>query len=251
MSITHIPWWSPRKRSFRGELVMDTEFVERIYGEVAEVHESLPETVKERGFAIFYNPPVHGGLLLIGLNPRREDASYAIEHPEAHQGPPPKHLYLEGRGGNLGAKMRTWFDAVPGGGELLRSSNKVNAIFFGSAGEQEWKRPEFWGVRRSPMKAAAEARCREWVRQIVSHVEPCGILVEGMSAFDRVRADERLKIETKAVVKLAQQRVAIHAIALGSIPLLAIAHPSNAHLTKAEARCREEELFRFLQGFAG
>jgi hypothetical protein len=84
-----------------------------LYGDVRDLKTSLPEDAqaKHRGFAILFNPPRPGRLLLVGLNPRRTNSSYVSLQPEGEQKPPGTHLYTQPRGGKLANVMRMFAES--------------------------------------------------------------------------------------------------------------------------------------------
>lgn len=237
-------------------------FWDRLYTQVRAFKETLPDDAgaKERGFAILYNPPVPGELLVMGLHPRRRDAAEARRYASAEQHPPAEHLNVSDRGGDLLSALQEVLgaaDLAPAQARevwrALTQGNRTNLWFFGASGPEEWESAAFWGHRGLALRGEVEAACLQWHAQIMQWLQPAGLLFEGLASYshladhwgDRVQ-QHRVIARTEGQGRLAVEgRVALDG---RQLPLLAIRHPSSCRVLAAQdKRVLGQSIARFCE----
>lgn len=225
-------------------------FWDRLYAEVRAFKAALPVDAgpKERGFAVLYNPPAAGELLVMGLHPRRRGAADARRHAAAEQGPPAKHLNVSERGGDLLSALQELLGAVELGDaeaqdvwRAITCGNRTNLWFFGASGPEEWESAAFWGHRGAALRAEVEAACLRWHGEMMQSLQPAGLLFEGLASYSHLAGHwgDRLQEHGVIVRTEGKGRLAVEgglAFHGRQLPVLAIRHPSSCWVLAAEDR---------------
>lgn len=225
-------------------------FWDRLYAEVRAFKAALPDDAgpKGRGFAILYNPPAPGGLLVMGLHPRRGGAVDARRHAAAEQGPPAQHLNVSERGGDLLSALRELLGAVEledaeaqAIWQAITRGNRTNLWFFGASGPEEWESAAFWGHRGAALRGEVEAACLRWHGEMMQSLRPAGLLFEGLASYSHLAGHWGDRLQEYGVVARSEGkgRLAVEgdlAVHGRQLPLLAIRHPSSCWVLAGEDR---------------
>jgi hypothetical protein len=227
-----------------------SSFWDRLYAEVRAFRAELPDDAgpKDRGFAVLYNPPAPGELLVMGLHPRRRDAADARGHAAAEQGPPAEHLNISDRGGDLLGALRELLVAAelePAESEAVwravTGGNKTNLWLFGASGPEEWESEAFWGERGAALRAEVEAACLRWHGAMMQVLQPAGLLFEGLASYSHLADHWGDRLEEHALLARTEGkgRLAVEGRVLlddRALPVLAMRHPSSCWVLGAEDR---------------
>ncbi|MEX0607656.1 MAG: hypothetical protein WD382_10805 [Halofilum sp. (in: g-proteobacteria)] len=213
-------------------MVQEVDFWTRLYAEVRELRDSLPNDVaaKHRGGAILGRPPAPGELLVIGLHPRCEPGERGAEldygppsrpsEPNDPSRPPSQRIDRLVAAADLDERAtRAMRDA------LARASESY-LWFFGAGGAPEWNSSEFWGQRGETLRSAVEAACLDWHERILSVLRPAGLLCVGLAIHGNLAARWGDQLRERAVIPRPEGdgRLAVEAdiaIAGQTVPFLA------------------------------
>lgn len=225
-------------------------FWERLYAEVRAFKAALPNDAgpKERGFAILYNPPVPGALLVMGLHPRRRGAADARRHEAAEQGPPAEHLNVSERGSDLLSALQALLAAADltdaeaqAVWRAMTRGNRTNLWFFGASGPEEWESAAFWGHRGAALRDEVETACLQWHGRMMQQLQPAGLLFEGLASYSHLADHWGDRLQEHGVVARTdgKGRLAVEGRATlddRELPVLAIRHPSSCWILDDEDR---------------
>lgn len=213
-----------------------------------------------RGFALFYAPPMPKSPLLLGLNPRRVDGCYPYKE-EAMSGPPNEHLFASPRArkmhGALVNRIRFaehFSSADIGRAEAaLMSTNKINQIPFGSKDKKEWLSNGFWPD--PSLRKKAEQFSAQIVDEVIANLRPTCVICEGFGTYDwwiaRVKSlPDRKVLRTEKVSRGNNENIRRGLVHIGGIDVetLGIPHPTGARTANAKKPLIGDVLVAALNG---
>jgi|GEM_PF-5845537 len=167
--------------------------VSQIYADAKAKYEAENLT---RGMSIFYSPVVKNPkFLVIGDNPGGSEGPVVTS-------PPTSHAYFPRSGKDdfpLAEKMRLIFEEADQLDEL-RSSVKLNRVFFRSPNKEELRKDGLWDELKQ--------WCEPHVRDIIQYVEPNYIIAESIDTYDTIRnllsikhKRDLLQVDNKSILR--------------------------------------------------
>jgi len=217
--------------------------VDMAYEAVRVIHEQLPVGIQSYGFRILQAPPRVGGLTICGLNAGGNETEFSEQQ---HAGPPEQSIYegdLKGR--RYATTTWKWYSEIGRTSDLL-SANKLNALFFRSESYGKWK--ELWQQEGTIKRKQVEKTCCEHVIRLLMSLEPQALVIDGLTdTLTILQQTNKAEVTFEVEVARVMKRGHLTFCNGGSIPLLAVSHPSGGIRTSQETQLLVCHLSKFLE----